>query len=112
MDDTDIPLANSNVAYLSLIGEDDYSVTRTTVRPGGETQWHHHSHVADRFVVVQGVLTVEFRTGDRVSKVEVRDYYALEAGVPHHVRNETQSDVVYINVQSGGTRDIVIESTP
>jgi beta-alanine degradation protein BauB len=109
MNDNDIPLANSKVTYLSLIGEAGYSVTRTTVSPGGETQWHHHSHVADRFVVVQGVLTVEYRKGHEVESVEVRDYFALEAGVPHHVRNDTHTDVVYINVQSGGTRDIVLE---
>jgi beta-alanine degradation protein BauB len=109
MEDQDIPLANSDVLYKSLIGEADYSVTRTTVRPGGETQWHHHNHVSDRFVVVRGVLTVEFREGSEVRKVEVRDYYALAPGVHHHVRNETQTDVVYINVQSGGERDIVIE---
>lgn len=109
MNNDDIPLANSKVNYLGLLEEDHYSVTRTTVLPGGETQWHHHNHIADRFVVVRGVLTVEFRVDQQVKKVQVRDYYSLECGTHHHVKNETDSDVIYINVQSGGKRDIVIE---
>jgi mannose-6-phosphate isomerase-like protein (cupin superfamily) len=109
MDDKDIPLANSKVLYQTLLQEDGYSVTKTTVLPGGQTQWHHHSNVNDRFSVVKGVLTVEFKQGEVVSKIEVRDYHNVACGVSHHVMNETADDVVYIMVQSGGSRDIVLE---
>jgi mannose-6-phosphate isomerase-like protein (cupin superfamily) len=107
-DDHDIPLANSKVRYKTLLTEADYAVSQTTVLPGGETQWHHHTNVTDRFVVVQGVLTVETKTGVSVLRRLVDDQYAVEPGVLHHVRNETPDDVVYINIQSGGPRDIVL----
>ncbi|MBN3766156.1 cupin domain-containing protein [Burkholderia sp. Ac-20365] len=108
MDDNDIPLANSKVRYETLLITKDYSVSQTTVSPGGETAWHHHTNVRDRFVVVQGVLTVEVKTGALVDKMHVDDHHAVEPGVVHHVRNETFDDVVYINIQSGGERDIVL----
>ncbi len=61
MNDKDIPLANSKVQYHTLLQEEGYSVSKTTVRPGGETQWHHHTNISDRFIVVSGVLTVELK---------------------------------------------------
>jgi mannose-6-phosphate isomerase-like protein (cupin superfamily) len=108
MNDKDIPLANRKVLYKTLLVTEDYSVSQTTVLPGGETEWHHHTNVRDRFVVVQGVLTVETKTGAQVDKRQVDDYHTVEPGVIHHVRNETYDDVVYINIQSGGERDIVL----
>jgi len=108
MNDKDIPLANAKVLYKTLLNEHGYSVSQTTVRAGGATQWHHHTHVRDRFVVVQGVLTVETKTGEHVERRQVLDHYTVEPGVVHHVMNETSDDVVYINIQSGGARDIVL----
>lgn len=104
-----IPLANSKVLYDTLLEEGNYTVSRTTVRAGGETQWHHHSSVHDRFVVVSGVLTVEMKKVDSINKVEVRDYCFIDPRVIHHMKNETSEDAVYIMVQSGGKRDIVLE---
>ena len=108
MNDKDIPLANSKVRYETLLIKEDYAVSQTTVLPGGETAWHHHTKVRDRFVVVQGVLTVETKAGALVDTRRVDDHYTVEPGVIHHVRNETLHDVVYINIQSGGERDIVL----
>ncbi len=108
MNDKDIPLATSEVLYKTLLTEDSYTVSQTTVRPGGQTQWHHHTHVRDRFVVVQGVLTVETKTGDLIDRMQVHDHHTVESGVVHHVMNETPDDVIYIMIQSGGARDIVL----
>ncbi|WP_315836907.1 cupin domain-containing protein [Bradyrhizobium prioriisuperbiae] len=109
MTDKDMVLANSKVKYQMLLEEEVYAVTKTTVLAGGETQWHRHTNVNDRFVVVCGVLTVECQVDGVVSKAEVRDYFDVKPGVSHHVKNETDDDVVYIMVQSGGKRDIVLE---
>ncbi|CAB3771377.1 cupin domain-containing protein [Paraburkholderia humisilvae] len=108
MNDKDIPLANDKVLYKTLLTEQSYTVSQTTVRAGGETQWHRHTHVRDRFVVVQGVLTVETKTGELIDRMQVYDHYTVEPGVIHHVMNETADDVVYIMIQSGGARDIVL----
>lgn|GEM_PF-860544 len=108
MNDKHIPLANNKVLYKTLLVTEDYSVSETTVLPGGETDWHHHTNVRDRFVVVQGVLTVETKTRTLVNKRQVDDHHTVEPGVIHHIRNETDDDVVYINIQSGGKRDIVL----
>ncbi|SEK14024.1 cupin domain-containing protein [Paraburkholderia diazotrophica] len=108
MNDENIPLANSKVLYKTLLIEENYAVSQTTVLPGGETEWHHHTNVRDRFVVVQGILTVETKVGELVDRKQVDDHYTVEPGVIHHVRNETFDNVVYINVQSGGERDIVL----
>ncbi|AQG98766.1 cupin [Burkholderia sp. KK1] len=108
MNDKDIPLANQKVVYETLLTADSYVVAQTTVKPGGETQWHHHTHVRDRFLVVRGVLTVETRTAEGVVSRQVRDHYTVDQGVVHHVKNETADDVIYVMVQSGGASDIVL----
>jgi mannose-6-phosphate isomerase-like protein (cupin superfamily) len=111
MNDKDIPLANSKVLYETLSTDEDYTVSKTIVRAGGETQWHSHTHVRDRLVVVQGILTVETKVGELTHTTQVSDYHAVEPGVVHHVRNTTADDVVYIMIQSGGARDIVLAQT-
>ncbi|MDM0074813.1 cupin domain-containing protein [Variovorax sp. J2P1-59] len=111
IDDAEIPLASSKVQYQTLLKEDGCWVSKTTVFPGGETQWHHHSNVSDRLMVVRGLLTVEVKRGEKVYKLEANEYYAIPAGVLHHVKNETSDLVEYIMVQSGGERDIVLEGT-
>lgn len=108
--DKDIVLANGKVEYQTLMQEDGCWVSKTTVHPGGETEWHHHTNVSDRFTVVQGVLTVEVQEHGLLRRLEPNDYYAVDAGVVHHVKNETNEVAVYIMVQSGGIRDIVLQS--
>lgn len=108
MNDKDIPLANSKVIYETLLTQEDYTVSKTTVRAGGETQWHCRTNVRDRFVVVQGVLTVESKVGALIDRAQVCDHHTIEPGVIHHVKNETPDDAVYIMIQSGGARDIVL----
>ncbi|WP_186111759.1 cupin domain-containing protein [Burkholderia gladioli] len=108
MDDKDIALANPKVQYRSLLREDGCTVLQTTIQPGGETQWHHHTHVSDQFVVVRGVLTVEYRIDGRVERAEVRGFHSVDPGVVHHVRNDTDEPLVYIMVQAGGVPDIVL----
>ena len=108
MDDKDIPLANGKVQYQMLLREDGYTVHRTTVQAGGETQWHHHTNVSDRFLLVSGVLTVEWNIDGHIRSTRVRDFYSIDPGVVHHVKNETNEDVVYIMVQAGGVPDIVL----
>jgi mannose-6-phosphate isomerase-like protein (cupin superfamily) len=112
MDDKDIPLANSKVEYQTLLRESGYTVAKTTVRAGGETQWHHHSNVSDRFLVIRGVLTVETKIDGLVKSTKVRDFHNVDPGVVHHVKNETEEDVVYIMVQAGGAPDIVLAVAP
>ena len=58
MSDEDMPLANSKVHYETLSEGRNFKVSKTTVHAGGETQWHHHTEVKDRFVAVHGLLTV------------------------------------------------------
>ncbi|WP_315831864.1 cupin domain-containing protein [Bradyrhizobium prioriisuperbiae] len=109
MIDQNMPLANDKVQYETLLEADGYHVSKATVRAGGETQWHYHTSVSDRWVVVAGVLTVEFRVGDEKRSVQVIDYFSVDRGVIHHVKNETENDVTYILIQSGGKRDIVLD---
>jgi|SRR6187402_901602 beta-alanine degradation protein BauB len=111
MNDKDIPLANSKVLYETLLTDEDYTVSKTIVRAGGETQWHFHTNVRDRLVVVQGILTVETKAAGLTHRTKVSDHHTVEPGVVHHVRNETDDDVVYIMIQSGGARDIVLAET-
>jgi len=107
--DNDSPLINSKVIYKALLQEATYHVATTTVLAGGVTLWHRHTSVYDRFTVVSGVLTVEIKVDDVVTKTEVCDYYVVEPGVSHRVTNETDNDVVYVTVQSGGSRDFVLD---
>jgi quercetin dioxygenase-like cupin family protein len=108
MDDKDIPLANGKVQYKTLSREDGCTILQTTVQAGGETQWHHHTNVSDRLLVVRGVLTVELNIDGQVQSTQVRDFYSVDPGTVHHVKNETNEEVVYIMVQAGGVPDIVL----
>jgi mannose-6-phosphate isomerase-like protein (cupin superfamily) len=38
----------------------------------------------------------------------VHDFYSVDPGVVHHVKNETDEALVYIMVQAGGVPDIVL----
>jgi mannose-6-phosphate isomerase-like protein (cupin superfamily) len=38
----------------------------------------------------------------------VREFYSVDPGTVHHVKNETNEDVVYLTVQAGGVPDIVL----
>lgn len=108
MDDNDIPLANGKVQYKTLLREEGCTILQTTVQAGGETQWHHHTNVSDRLLVIRGVLTVELNIDGHVQVTQVRDYYSVDPGTIHHVKNETNDEVVYLTVQAGGVPDIVL----
>ena len=108
MNDNDIPLANGKVQYKTLLREEGCSILQTTVQAGGETQWHHHTNVSDRFLVIRGVLTVELNIDGQVQSTRVREFYSVDPGTVHHVKNETNEDVVYLTVQAGGVPDIVL----
>jgi quercetin dioxygenase-like cupin family protein len=108
MDDNDIPLASGKVQYKTLLREESCSILQTTVQAGGETQWHHHTNVSDRFLVIRGVLTVELNIDGQVQSTKVREFYSVDPGTVHHVKNETNEDVVYLTVQAGGVPDIVL----
>lgn len=108
MDDKDIPLANGKVHYKTLLREEGCAIMQTTVQPGGETQWHHHTNVSDRFLVIRGVLSVELNIDGHVQCTRVRGFYSVDPGTVHHVKNETNEEVVYLTVQAGGVPDIVL----
>ncbi len=41
---------------------------------------------------------METKIGGLVMSIKVRDFFNVDTGVVHHVKNETEEDVVYIMV--------------
>ena len=53
-------------------------------------------------------MTVELNIDGQVQSTRVREFYSVDPGTVHHVKNETNEDVVYLTVQAGGVPDIVL----
>lgn len=74
-------------------------VTERRFAPGSETGWHVHAH--DYFVVPQtdGILLLETKTGDRRSELHAGRSYAGLQGVEHNVVNDSDHEVVFIEIE-------------
>ena len=91
-----------------LTNADGYKVKRITVVPGGRLSLQSHKHRAEHWVVVTGVAKVTIHQD--VNLVPAGNAVFIPLGARHRLENETNSDMVLIEIQQGdylGEDDIV-----
>ncbi len=74
-------------------------VTEWRFIPGTETG--HHRHGLDYLVVptVGGTLTIESATESRQVPIVLGQSYARLAGVEHNVANDTDNEIVFVEIE-------------
>jgi uncharacterized cupin superfamily protein len=109
----DIPIVakpeGTNVRYFIF---DEYEVHYNEQVPGSTQTWHHHEKILETLYIIEGELTAEWKTGDRVEKQIVKKGDLIETEhSPHTFRNHTDSVVRFLvikQVPSGTSkRDIL-----
>jgi mannose-6-phosphate isomerase-like protein (cupin superfamily) len=81
-----------------------------TVKLKGEFIWHHHDHEDELFLVMQGVLRIEFR--DKVVAVHPGEFIIVPRGVEHKPVAEEEVHVVLFEPASTlNTGNVVNEKT-
>lgn len=83
-----------------LLDESYTKVKKITVYPGGVLSYQFHHNRSELWVIVQGEAIV------KLNDVEHKKTYGETVSIAeldkHNVRNEGESDLVFIEVQTGG----------
>jgi mannose-6-phosphate isomerase len=94
--------------YFVLEDAPTHKVKRIIVKPGGRLSYQYHHHRAEVWTIVQGEAII---TLDGVDEVYKKGQVAqIPLGAKHRIQNQTDEDVVFIEVQLGtyfGEDDIV-----
>ena len=85
--------------YEVLATEDGYKVKRIIVIPSGRLSLQSHQHRAEHWVVVVG--TAKVTVGDEVAFKTPGCSVYIPQGAIHRLENETETDIVLIEVQTG-----------
>ena len=74
-------------------------VTRWHLPPGSATG--HHRHEFDYVIVpvIGGTMTIVSAAGRNPAKIEAGVSYFRKSGVEHDVLNETEQDIVFVEVE-------------
>lgn len=82
-----------------LVEDAGYKVKRITVIPGGRLSLQSHAYRAEHWVIVSGLAKVT--VGDNVSTKNPGESVYVPLGTIHRLENETDEDMVLIEVQTG-----------
>jgi mannose-1-phosphate guanylyltransferase len=94
--------------YDSIDNGERYQVKRITVKPGAKLSVQMHHHRAEHWIVVSG--TAKVTNGDKTFMLSENESTYIPIGVVHCLENETDSDLVIVEIQTGsylGEDDIV-----
>ena len=94
--------------YEILLDSDDVKVKKITVNPKQRLSYQYHHKRQEQWVIVSGRLTVMLE-GKKIFKYPGETIF-IALGSKHRAWNETESLVVFIEVQTGtyfGEDDIV-----
>ena len=94
--------------YETILEGDNYKVKRIIVKPHSQLSLQSHKHRSEHWVVVGGNGVVSLND----SKIEVKkdDCVYIKIGDKHRMSNNSNEDVVFIEVQNGdylGEDDII-----
>lgn len=70
------------------------SVIRERVPSGCEEVRHFHRKSEQFFFVLSGTATLE--VDGKINRLEAEQGYHIEAGVPHQLRNEQKTDLIFL----------------
>jgi quercetin dioxygenase-like cupin family protein len=81
------------------INDDRVIVTEWRFAPGAETGWHRHEHDYVVVPMTDGELLAETTEGDRTAPLVAGCCYNRQVGVEHNVINNTDHEVVFIEIE-------------
>ena len=85
--------------YEVLAEQDGYKVKRITVLPTGRLSLQSHEHRAEHWVVVTGQAKIT--VDEAISFKNPGESVYIPLGAIHRLENETDTDMVLIEVQTG-----------
>lgn len=94
--------------YEVLIDSPNYKVKRVTVNPGKRLSYQYHEQRQEQWVVVLGTLSIVL-DDEKVFR-EVGESIKIPLGARHRAWNETDTNVQFIEIQTGtyfGEDDII-----
>jgi len=94
--------------YTVLEEGTDFKMKRIVVKPGATLSLQMHHHRSEHWVIVQG--NAEVVNGDAVLRLTKDQSTYIPAGNKHRISNQDETDLVFIEVQTGdylGEDDIV-----
>jgi len=94
--------------YFVLEDDPTHKVKRIIIKPGGRLSYQYHHHRAEVWTIVQGEAIITLNGVDEVYKKG--QVAQIPHGAKHRIQNQTNEDVVFIEVQLGtyfGEDDIV-----
>jgi quercetin dioxygenase-like cupin family protein len=74
-------------------------VTEWRFAPGAETGWHRHAHDYVVVPTTDGELLLETPQGDVKAPLVAGKSYTRQIGVEHNVVNNTNHEVVFIEIE-------------
>ena len=74
-------------------------VTEWRFAPGAETGWHRHAHDYVVVPTTDGELLLETPQGEVKAPLVVGKSYTRQIGVEHNVINNTDHEVVFIEIE-------------
>ncbi len=74
-------------------------VTEWRFAPGAETGWHRHAHDYVVVPTTDGELLLETAEGERRAPLVAGQSYTRQTGVEHNVINNTDHEVVFIEIE-------------
>ena len=74
-------------------------VTEWRFAPGAETGWHRHGHDYVVVPMTNGELLLETPDGNRTAPLVMGQSYNRQVGVEHNVINNTDHEVVFVEIE-------------
>lgn len=86
-----------------LEASDNYCVKKIRVTPGNILSLQLHHHRSEHWIIVEGEAVVTLGDEKLVKKADESVY--IPAETKHRIQNNTSSDMVFIEVQTGENLD-------
>lgn len=94
------------IEHTEIVAETpDLRVVRLTLAPGQYVPWHWHSEIVDRFVCLEGSMTVESRAPKALHELKPGDECEVGPKVAHVVTNVGDTRVRFLVIQGIGPYD-------
>ncbi len=85
--------------YENLADEENHKVKRITVYPGKRLSLQSHERRLEHWFVIEG--RAEVTLGERIVTLEPGEFVDIPAGEKHRVANTGDSEMVFIEIQTG-----------
>lgn len=74
-------------------------VTQWILPPGSDIGWHRHAFDYVVVPISDGTMTIEDAGGRHEAALRAGRSYARKAGVEHNVRNETDREIRFVEIE-------------